>query len=258
MNRMRGIKIGLVILGSVLLLSGCKTKEEKIVEQEKEQFNLLYDYETDKLRPVITKEKTPEQLIQDIVMEELGLNTGGRKYKEHGVLKGQGIFIESAIRDGTSIPNVSAIPYVDRVTERDYTEETEQEKKALFAKLMAQRETILQGQYDDEDKTRQTLIAELEKRIEDQENGVSGPGKDDDSWGDGNGTYSEGIELEALKREAKEEMERKKAADKEREDERKKKEAELKQQKDEKERKKKEAAEEAEKAKKQAAEDAGN
>lgn len=202
-----------IVVGLVGVLSGCTSAEEKkIVEEEKRDFNLLYRYEDDKLRPVVEKEKTPEELVEEIVLEELGMDTGGETYKEYGVLKGQGLFIESAIREGTTIPRVSAVPYKERKLIRGKDEVSEQKKKEEFAELITKREEVLKEQYLKDKDEKQWLLDELQRRLEKQEQGnFEKEDGSEDSWGDG--TVISDAELEELKRKKREEMEKKKEAE---------------------------------------------
>lgn len=159
----------LLMVCGVLVLTGCQSKEEKQVKKEKEEFQLLYEYEEDKVRPVVMKEKTPEELLEDIVMEELGMETDTDSYKERGVLKGQGIFVESAIREGSEIPQVSAIPLDKRNEKESNDVASEEKKKKEFDELMAQRRKLLESQYENDAKDKKALLSELEKRLERQE-----------------------------------------------------------------------------------------
>lgn len=158
----------LLVVSVMLVIVGCQSKEKKMVEKEKEDFELLYYYEEDKIRPIVEEEKTVEELVEEIVLEELGFTSDNTQYKEKGVLRGQGIFIESAIRDGSRVPNVSAVPYTER-NERDRTKEmTEKEQRQEFARIMLQREEVLERQYATDGDEKERLIMELEKRLVEQ------------------------------------------------------------------------------------------
>ena len=159
----------LLMACGVLVLTGCQSKEEKQVQKEKKEFVLLYEYSEDKVRPVILQEKTPEELVEEIVMEDLGMDAGKGIYKERGVLKGQGVFVESAIREGAEIPQVSAIPVEERDKVDSNDEENEARKKRDFEKLQSQRRQLLKSQYENDGDDKEVLLAELKKRLEQQE-----------------------------------------------------------------------------------------
>lgn len=173
------MKKGLVVLGLVsILLVGCNSEEKKMVLQEKESFQLLYNYEEDKVRPIVEEEKTPEELVEEIVLEGLGIETDTTKYKDAGVLKGQGIFIESAVREGSKIPNVSAVPISEREAWNSDKYLEEKYAREGYARIMLQREKMLEKQYAEDTNEKARLIAELQKRLDGQEGEGTEEGKE--------------------------------------------------------------------------------
>ncbi|KTF59782.1 MULTISPECIES: hypothetical protein [Bacillus amyloliquefaciens group] len=166
----KNIVRGLLVLSAVsVLLSACESDEEKEIREAKGKFKVLYTYDEDQTRPIVEKKKTVEEMAQDIMLKDVGLDTGIVRFKKKGVAKNQGVFIESAIRDGDKIPKVSAMSKEDADKLKvDNGDEFAEEKKKEFADLRKQRKKVLKDQYKDDSKEEKELEKELKKAVEDQ------------------------------------------------------------------------------------------
>lgn len=179
-------KIFAPIALSILLLSACGGGEEKEkVNQAKKDFNILYTYDESKILPVIEDEKSPNELAKEYLTDRMGLNNDeSPKYKERGVEKEQGIFIESAIYEGGEVPNVSAMD--DETKERiegKGEDRSLKNKEDEFNRLLEERQKVLDEQYQDDNQNTEFVEEEIKKRVEeyeqDSENGDS-EGESDD------------------------------------------------------------------------------
>lgn len=152
------------IVGVLLTLAGCG-EEKKVVEQAKNDFRILYEYEEDKIRPVLDGDMTEEELARKYLLLRLELEEEEPIYKERGVLKEQGIFIESAIYDGGSVPNITAITQEEAdAGDSNRVDRSLIKKENEFKELSASRQKVLEDQYD----TDNTGLMELEEEIKRQ------------------------------------------------------------------------------------------
>lgn len=102
-----------VILFVILFLwySNKPTKEEVAIEKAITETTILYEYSEDILRPVITEEKTIEELVEEIVTKQLGLDKNNSGYIDYGILKTQPLILIGSIENtGGDIPQLSALP----------------------------------------------------------------------------------------------------------------------------------------------------
>lgn len=168
------IGVGIVAAATTFLLTGCESNEEKSIKYEKRQLDIVYTYDYDTTRVVVDEEKTISELAKELMLENVGLDSGIKKYAPVGVQKDQGIFIESAIRDGDAIPKVSAMSKEDiallgKGDDDDFTEM----KKEAFENLKSNREKVLDEQYADDSQDQRKLEEELEKRVEEQKKRIA-------------------------------------------------------------------------------------
>ena len=168
-------KIGICGLLCVvsLGLAACDSDEEKAVKSQKKDFKVVYDYDYDSTRVVVEKEKTVEELAKDMMLQKVGLDTKEKRFAAVGVEKEQGIFIESAVRDGDAIPKVSAMTK-EQIAELNKQDDgfTEQ-KKQTFDKLKEQRQSVLSKQYEDDKIDAQKLESDLKKKVAEQEKKIT-------------------------------------------------------------------------------------
>lgn len=204
----RVLKTMAIVGGLLMVLSGCQSKEVKLIEAEKKEFNIVYGYEEDKLRPIVEKEKTVEELVEEIVLDSLGLSTGQDTYKEYGVLRGQGVFVESAIREGAGIPQVSAVPLENRGKEpEDNTELVDRLQMEEYLRLEAQRKGILHKQYQQDEDDIKAIVSELEKKVAQQEKGQSTvEDTEKHEWMQKGSKSDRDAKLKQLRKEAEEEL----------------------------------------------------
>lgn len=164
MGSKRAYTLFLLMIGTVIFLAGCG-EEKKVVEQAKEDFRILYEYEEDKIRPVLDGDMTEEELARKYLLHRLELEEDEPIYKERGVLKEQGIFIESAIHDGGSVPNITAITQEEADADNsNRVDRSLLKKENEFKELSKSRLKVLENQYD----TDNTGLLELEEEIKRQ------------------------------------------------------------------------------------------
>lgn len=206
-----GGKVKWVLLVSVvtIALTGCKTAEEKQVLEEKKDFRLLYTYEEDREREDRRKTLTDEELVEELVLNELGIGSASEGFREDGILKGQGIFVESAIMDGTSIPKVSPIKNNILLYNNMYMEEQKLSNRQEYLELLAIRENILKGYNNEDEGYVKWLEDEFERKVKEQNGEKVAPSSKnnfEDSWGNTSITNSKEFELE--KKLAREKLEK--------------------------------------------------
>lgn len=178
-GKIMGLVVGLVLVIVVaVLLFGGESDEEKAYNREREEMTILYGYEEDKVRPVVAKEKTVDELVEEIVYAELKIDDGSAGYKEYGVLKNQGIIIESALYSGGDLPQVSALSK-ELITE---TGETMQDKlraeqvQEFYYRIQDNLSEKLNKRYEEESSDSEKLLAELKARLEKQEQQLESQG----------------------------------------------------------------------------------
>src|SRR5699024_1774916 len=101
----RWIKLIGLFFVSVVVLVGCASESEEQAKLLIENFEILDDYDYDKIKVVVEEEKTPQELAFDILAEQMGLNvTPKEAYDEFGLSTSNGIFVNAAILEGSEIP----------------------------------------------------------------------------------------------------------------------------------------------------------
>lgn len=161
---MRKVLIGLMV-GSIIFIAGCG-EEKKIVEEAKNDFRVLYEYEEDKIRPVLDDEMTEDELAEKYLLTRLELEEDEPIYKERGVLRDQGIFVESAIYDGGSVTNISAMSRETAEILRGERKDRSLEKKENeFKELAESRQEVLSDQYDTDNTGLQELEDEIKRQV---------------------------------------------------------------------------------------------
>lgn len=159
----------LIVVGlSLLLLAGCN-EEEKALRVERTNFDVLDTYSYDKVKPVIEKEKTPQEMAEQILKVKVGLvDDTAKGYPEKGLAKGQGIFVESGILDGSVIPNRSGFSKseISQINNND-KEEWESELQTTFKDLESGRKKSLDS-LKENDTSKDDLAKEIEKATKEQ------------------------------------------------------------------------------------------
>lgn len=160
----------MVLLLTVLLLVGCNNEEKEIVRTAKEQFRVLYDYEEDKIRPVLEKDLTEEELARKYLLTRLDLEEEEPIYKERGVLPEQGIFIESAIYEGGNIPNITAMSAetAEGLSKINNTRTQERLEKE-FKELSEKRQEVLEKQYASDNTGIKDVEEEIRRKVTEYE-----------------------------------------------------------------------------------------
>lgn len=147
------------------VLTACGNEEKELVAQAKEDFNALYFYDEDRIRPVIEEEKTPEELAKDYLMSSIDMLDEEPTFKERGVLENQGVFVESGIYDGNRIPNVSAISQEEAdLANSEQIDVFADAKKEEFQELAEEREKVLEKQYEEDNRETERIEQEIERR----------------------------------------------------------------------------------------------
>ncbi|PGT89931.1 hypothetical protein [Bacillus thuringiensis] len=153
---------------SVVMLSACDSDEEKSIKEKKKSFQPIYSYDYDETRVIVEKKKSPQDLAKEMMLENVGLDTKVQRYAKKGVEKDQGVFLESAVRDGDKIPKVSAMSKQDIEALKQKDDGFEEKKKQTFEKLKEQRQAVLSKQYEDDKVDVQNFEKELKKKAEEQ------------------------------------------------------------------------------------------
>lgn len=123
-------KILLLSLGLSLILGACQSEEEKEAVSYKADTKILNTYSEDIAKPVIIKEKTSEEVIEDLVKKELGY-TKNDSYKKVGFSDINSIssITQTILEENTGIPKTPSlsknqIAYINKssdvVEEADY------------------------------------------------------------------------------------------------------------------------------------------
>lgn len=105
--------VPIYLMGSILLLSACTSDEEKKALSYKQDKKILITYDEDLAKPIIQKEKSPDEVIEDMVKKQLDYNTP-TSYKSKGISDNtmSGI-TQKLIKDEKEIPNTPALSKKD-------------------------------------------------------------------------------------------------------------------------------------------------
>src|SRR5699024_9164579 len=120
--------------------------------------------EESKIMPVINEEKTSEELAQEYLEDKIGLNSESEdtRYKEQGVKEDQGIFIESAIYEGSQIPNVTAMREETRERlKNDREDRSLEQREEEYEELKVDRQQVEEEQYADDNTNKQIVEDEI-------------------------------------------------------------------------------------------------
>ena len=98
--------IPLCLLSSVLLLGACTSDEEKKAMSYKNDKKVLLSYDEDLAKPIIQKEKSPDEVIADMIKKQLDYTTP-TEYKSKGISDKNNIsgITQKLITDNKEIPN---------------------------------------------------------------------------------------------------------------------------------------------------------
>lgn len=161
----RGVKLtGLVLL--VLVLAGCGDSTRKTAELLIQDFNIVDPYEYDKIKVVVEEEKDPEELAQELLLKEMGLDIQSRNsYAEYGVSENNGVFVNAAILAG---PELRVEPAFDKQAalrgqheERKVSDSLIQTYEQLEQeRLLALRKTVEEQRVD--------VTRDIQRRLEEQ------------------------------------------------------------------------------------------
>lgn len=165
----------------VIFLVGCSNEEGELVAEAKSEFRILYEYEEDKIRPVVEGDLSEEELARKYLLSRLELEEDDPVYKERGVMEGQGIFLESAIYDGGTVPNVSPISKdtLERI-QGSREDRSLARKQEEFRELSESRELVLERQYDVDNTGLREVEDEIRRRVKEyeQDTGILDEGQD--------------------------------------------------------------------------------
>lgn len=155
---------------SVLLLAGCTSDEEKIATKYQQDGKILTTYDEDLLKPKIHEEKSPDEMIEEMVKKELGIDTTV-EYKKLGVSdKDSSLdFYNKIINDNKPLVNSPNIDnkLIDIINNNsEYAELEESSKnhlKEITNKFKKDVETVTK---ETEEKTNKKYEQELKKLYE--------------------------------------------------------------------------------------------
>lgn len=95
-----------------IILTGCSNEKREAAKLIINNYSIVDDYDYDKVKVVVSEEKTPEELARDILENKMGLRVDKvEKYKEYGISEDNGIFVNAAILDG---PQINKEPAFDK------------------------------------------------------------------------------------------------------------------------------------------------
>lgn len=113
---MYNIKKGIITLalGTSFILTGCseETKEEKEeYKMIKESKVFLESYSEDDTNQYVYKDKSEEEIKEEIVRGLLGLRETDERFRKEGFVADQGVFVESGILRGGAIPTTTTLRF---------------------------------------------------------------------------------------------------------------------------------------------------
>lgn len=155
-----------ILLVGVLVLVGCK--QESQAQLMVENFNIVDPYDYDKIKVVVEEQKTPEQVARDILQEEMGLDiTPQEKYDEYGLSPTNGLFVNSAILEGSDIPNRPGFDINLYLGQRNKDTTVEDYLYVKYDELQQRRSSVM-SQFSEEQQI-QDIANDIEKRLAEQE-----------------------------------------------------------------------------------------
>lgn len=116
---------------------GCSDEEAEERREVRINYNILDTYDYDRVKVVVEDEMSAEDLARETLRSKVGLTSGGTiTYPETGILEGQGVFVETAIADGSVIPTRSGfsrgdIDRINRADDNSWEEQLEQSFSVL-------------------------------------------------------------------------------------------------------------------------------
>lgn len=168
----RWIKLIGLFFVSVVVLVGCASESEEQAKLLIENFEILDDYDYDKIKVVVEEEKTPQELAFDILAEQMGLNvTPKEAYDEFGLSTSNGIFVNAAILEGSEIPKEPGFDKNAALTAQSKNQNIDNTVMSKFDNIQASRQAAVNN-YDINDE--QLNIASLiEQRVVKQEEEIA-------------------------------------------------------------------------------------
>lgn len=172
-------KIGLLVLATTLFLVGCSNEEVEERKQARVNYEILDTYEYDRVKVVVEEELTAAELATETLREKVGLTTGGvLKYSQVGIAEGLGIFVETAISDGSVIPTKSGFSDAEIEAINSSTDKSWEELLVEnFSTLEDGRKKSLSSLNENIDKESE-LTAEIAKAAEEQKARIAKQEKD--------------------------------------------------------------------------------
>ncbi len=172
-------KIGLLVLATTLFLVGCSNEEVEERKQSRVNYEILDTYEYDRVKVVVEDELTAAELATETLREKVGLTTGGvLKYSQVGIAEGLGIFVETAISDGSVIPTKSGFSDAEIEAINSSTDKSWEELLVEnFSTLEDGRKKSLSSLNENIDKESE-LTAEIAKAAEEQKARIAKQEKD--------------------------------------------------------------------------------
>lgn len=167
-------RIGLLVLATTLFLVGCSNEEVEERKQARVNYEILDTYEYDRVKVVVEEELTPAELATETLRNKVGLTTGGiLRYNQIGIGEGLGIFVETAISDGSVIPTKSG--FSDAEIEAINTTDVKDWEQLLvenFSTIEDGRKKSLASLNENIDKESE-LTAEITKAAEEQKKRIA-------------------------------------------------------------------------------------
>lgn len=172
-------KIGLLVLATTLFLVGCSNEEVEERKQARVNYEILDTYEYDRVKVVVEDELTAAELATETLREKVGLTTGGvLKYSQVGIAEGLGVFVETAISDGSVIPTKSGFSDAEIEAINSSTDKSWEELLVEnFSTLEEGRKKSLSSLNENIDKESE-LTAEIAKAAEEQKARIAKQEKD--------------------------------------------------------------------------------
>lgn len=172
-------KIGLLVLATTLFLVGCSNEEVEERKQARVNYEILDTYEYDRVKVVVEDELTAAELATETLREKVGLTTGGvLKYSQVGIAEGLGVFVETAISDGSVIPTKSGFSDAEIEAINSSTDKSWEELLVEnFSTLEDGRKKSLSSLNENIDKESE-LTAEIAKAAEEQKARIAKQEKD--------------------------------------------------------------------------------
>lgn len=155
------------ILSLSLLLTGCSkgTKEEKEeYKMLKESKVFLESYSEDDTDQYVYKDKSEQEIKEEIVRGMLGLREKDERYRKEGFVAEQGVFVESGILKGGTIPTTTTLRFTPN-KELDNEEKAKNNKKLALKKELDELMISNYGEVTNVNVSEEDVADEITKKV---------------------------------------------------------------------------------------------